>query len=589
MDSESARGGSPRIMKLVIQDDEGGKRVVPFVGAELTLGRHESNNVPLPERNVSRRHARLIREKGELHLEDLNSANGVFLNGERVAATARVHEGDEIRIGDYHVSVVQEAPLFTPTPVETPAATYPLPPLAHPPPPPSPSLHAQIPTLLEFEALTDPGARGAQPRLSPSPPPPPPESHRITSIIQMTPSGPVTLGIPQAIDPADAPRLLVQSEPFVGREFACIRTVLRIGRSDEDSNDIGLDHRSLSRSHAMLLRGATGDWRVMDLGAANGILVNGERYSDATLSHGDILTLGHVRMKFLLAGEGVREQSTGKRKPRAARRWVGAAVLLMIVASVAGALYFQPDLVQRIASLGARPDAVVVQLSSSPPPPVVVAPAPLTLARGALERGDFSSASALLSDVKPADPSTQNAVAALRTTAENETAVQTHLLEAQQALNNGKPTEARHLLDGVETQYQSIRLAELQKKLAAMEALPQPTARPEPPPGALALFEQGKERLRSSDYAHAKELLERCLKLDPRFLHCEAFLGASYIGLGQGDLGLVHYRHFAEQAPESDPDYAAELKSVRQRLSKFDQELRRHSKDPAHGARPKTP
>ena len=61
-------------MKLVIEDDEGQRREIPFDRDEITIGRREDNLVHLPERNVSRRHARLLQKDGGVLLEDLRSA-----------------------------------------------------------------------------------------------------------------------------------------------------------------------------------------------------------------------------------------------------------------------------------------------------------------------------------------------------------------------------------------------------------------------------------------------------------------------------------------------------------------------------------
>src|SRR6185503_15470220 len=51
-----------RVLKLIIEDDEGRKTVVPFVRDEITIGRQEGNTIRLTERNVSRRHARLVKD-----------------------------------------------------------------------------------------------------------------------------------------------------------------------------------------------------------------------------------------------------------------------------------------------------------------------------------------------------------------------------------------------------------------------------------------------------------------------------------------------------------------------------------------------
>src|SRR6185503_4700582 len=103
------------------------------------------------------------------------------------------------------------------------------------------------------------------------------------------------------IDPAEAPRLIILNTELAGREYSCVRTELKVGRTDE--NDIAIDHRSLSRTHCKIVREDTGEWRVIDMQSANGLMVNGEAYAQSALRSGDVLELGHVKLKFLGAGE----------------------------------------------------------------------------------------------------------------------------------------------------------------------------------------------------------------------------------------------------------------------------------------------
>ncbi len=95
-------------MKLIIEDDEGRKTVVPFVRDEISIGREEGNTIRLTERNVSRRHACLRRSNGHIFIEDLGSYNGVRVNGNRVQGRAEIREGDLIEIGDYNLAVQPE-------------------------------------------------------------------------------------------------------------------------------------------------------------------------------------------------------------------------------------------------------------------------------------------------------------------------------------------------------------------------------------------------------------------------------------------------------------------------------------------------
>lgn len=104
-------------MKLVIEDDEGQRREVPLDRDEITIGRREDNLVHLPDRNVSRRHARLVRREGTVLLEDLRSANGTMVNGVRISEPVPLGDGDLVRIGDYGVALRADGmPLEVPLP-----------------------------------------------------------------------------------------------------------------------------------------------------------------------------------------------------------------------------------------------------------------------------------------------------------------------------------------------------------------------------------------------------------------------------------------------------------------------------------------
>src|SRR5581483_8941268 len=52
--------------------------------AECVIGRSAAANVRLTDDGVSRRHARIVVVDKTVTVEDLGSANGVFVNGERV-------------------------------------------------------------------------------------------------------------------------------------------------------------------------------------------------------------------------------------------------------------------------------------------------------------------------------------------------------------------------------------------------------------------------------------------------------------------------------------------------------------------------
>jgi hypothetical protein len=55
---------------------------------------------------------------------------------------------------------------------------------------------------------------------------------------------------------------------------------------------------NVSRRHAELRRGSTGDWQVVDLGSTNGVKVNNRRVETSRLAPGDEVTLGTTRFVF---------------------------------------------------------------------------------------------------------------------------------------------------------------------------------------------------------------------------------------------------------------------------------------------------
>jgi eukaryotic-like serine/threonine-protein kinase len=65
-----------------------------------TIGRTAGNDVLILDGTVSRHHARLIFHHGRWSIEDADSANGTFVNDQRVKRPRELHSGDQIRVGD---------------------------------------------------------------------------------------------------------------------------------------------------------------------------------------------------------------------------------------------------------------------------------------------------------------------------------------------------------------------------------------------------------------------------------------------------------------------------------------------------------
>lgn len=88
-------------LRLVLRP---GNAVVDCTRPDLVIGRHSGADVRLPLPDVSRRHCRLVCADGAWHLIDLNSLNGVHVNGERVQQVV-LHHHDQVRIGGFTFEV----------------------------------------------------------------------------------------------------------------------------------------------------------------------------------------------------------------------------------------------------------------------------------------------------------------------------------------------------------------------------------------------------------------------------------------------------------------------------------------------------
>lgn len=78
-----------------------GGQFVPISKGELTIGRRADMLLSLPEASISRVHARLIRTRRGVYLQDDNSSVGTFVNGERLQPGIPVllKSGDVIQLG----------------------------------------------------------------------------------------------------------------------------------------------------------------------------------------------------------------------------------------------------------------------------------------------------------------------------------------------------------------------------------------------------------------------------------------------------------------------------------------------------------
>lgn len=103
---------APFMVRIEVDDPDGEGTSVTFPGhGEITLGRHHSNDLVLLSLRMSRRHARFRFEDGRIFLEDMGSANGTYVNGQKVRSPTAVAVGDRIEMGGVRIKLfLDEAP-----------------------------------------------------------------------------------------------------------------------------------------------------------------------------------------------------------------------------------------------------------------------------------------------------------------------------------------------------------------------------------------------------------------------------------------------------------------------------------------------
>lgn len=230
--------------KLVIEDDEGKRTVVPLTRDDYTIGRREGNTIRLTERNISRDHVKLAKKPGSANyvVEDLQSYMGVMANGLRISGPQELSHGDLIEIGDYRIVVQDDSVLESHD---------------HPP-----------------SATTDVDLRTTIPN---------PPAFRASPLLERP------------------DRFVMLVGPTPGVEYPLNAERLTIGRAEDAS--ISVNHNSVSRLHCEVHALGEGRFEIVDKGSSNGVRINGVDLKRSIIEAGDVIELGDVRFRFVGAGQ----------------------------------------------------------------------------------------------------------------------------------------------------------------------------------------------------------------------------------------------------------------------------------------------
>jgi len=206
---------------------------------ELTIGRNPGNDILIDNVGVSRRHAVIKASAGRVVVEDLGSANGTFVNGQRITSQ-ELQDGDEI--------LVLKHRLMYRVPGE--------------------------PAVPKVEPIKDFGQQ--------------------TMYIDSAAIAQAGAGRPEAGTPRLRPRLILPDL----KKFPLGEEEVMLG-SGADCQ-IQIAGIFVAKVHATIIPEKDGQFKIVHLGGLAGTRVNGEKISEHILKHGDEIEIAKQKLLFRL-------------------------------------------------------------------------------------------------------------------------------------------------------------------------------------------------------------------------------------------------------------------------------------------------
>jgi pSer/pThr/pTyr-binding forkhead associated (FHA) protein len=298
------------------------QREIP-IKPDMVLGRQAECDLQLTEGHASRRHAKFSFAEDAVWLEDLNSANGTFVNGTRITSKVKLSSGDRLRFDveefDVHIPKASDGKTQRREPASAAVAA------------------ADSGVYKRPGAWADPDAMG--------------DGANKTKFIDpaqlkqmMNSQPPATAAQTASID---GPHLHVVSGSRAG-----LNIKLMVGDSgvkewtigSQADREVQFQDSGVSALHAKIVNEGE-RWKVFDQMSANGTYVNGKRSNVSHLIAGDRVRFGPVECIFQ-ASRAARAGSP-PRPPAAAPGpfsspklpWVIAVAALVLVATLLWCLW----------------------------------------------------------------------------------------------------------------------------------------------------------------------------------------------------------------------------------------------------------
>ena len=240
------------------------------------LGREKSSDIVVPLSYVSRKHAKFAVKNEKLFIEDLNSSNGTYINGERIKS-AELRNGDELRLDEFVFTVVGPVSKTESKPRTIVRDTS------------NKSKKKSKSSLAETQKVERTG-----------------EASQVVFMHGL-------------------------EGRFAGKVYTITQAQNHISRLL--GHHLSTSEQSVSARHVYLSETDIG-WQIKNDGAADGLLVNGKMQAKAVLQDGDEITVGGTLLKF----QSVGEQPLSYAKPQDEKSIVGKVIggLIVVALVVAG-------------------------------------------------------------------------------------------------------------------------------------------------------------------------------------------------------------------------------------------------------------
>jgi pSer/pThr/pTyr-binding forkhead associated (FHA) protein/uncharacterized protein YegL len=282
---------------------------------QVRLGRESDNDLVIPGAEVSKHHALLSRSPvGDVVVKDLGSANGVFVNDERVKE-AQLGDGDILTIGNSRLRFVRDGPIQTlpaklrATAVEVeregaevhtaigkwwPKLLVRWPGVAKRWGRVAARLKERWPSVYKFLAeRMERWANGEEVKLFDKKVA---AALLIHAIYVFAPLYSIYRGKKKVHQEAGKPVAILETLRLP-RRWIMTESTLSVGR--DAHNDVVLDDGSVSRHHATITFSEEGEFLIRDEGSRNGVRVDNQKIDDSSrLEDGSVIELGDIPLRF---------------------------------------------------------------------------------------------------------------------------------------------------------------------------------------------------------------------------------------------------------------------------------------------------